>query len=60
MSAGRNRGSDRFATAGRETTAAERTAATRLVTRRARSADDREQLLAALGLDSQTMKDSSS
>lgn len=51
MSPARARGSDRFATAGRGTTSAERTAAARLVTRSARDADDREQLLEALGLD---------
>jgi hypothetical protein len=51
VSPARARGSDRFATAGRGTTSAERTAAARLVTRSARDADDREQLLEALGLD---------
>jgi len=59
VSAGRNRGSDRFATAGRESTAAERRAAARLVTRKARDNDDREQLLLALGLAAQTSTEKS-
>jgi hypothetical protein len=50
VSPARARGSDRFATAGRGTTPAERTAAAHLITRMARDDADREQLLAALDL----------
>lgn len=54
MSAGRNRGSDRLTTAARETTPAERAAASRLVLKNARGQDDLRFLLQALGLNSQT------
>ncbi|ELP62830.1 hypothetical protein PV735_11195 [Streptomyces turgidiscabies] len=51
MSAGRSRGSDRLATASRETTPAERAAAARLVLKRGTSRDDLRDLLDMLGLD---------
>ncbi|MGW2260085.1 hypothetical protein ACWCXE_20045 [Streptomyces sp. NPDC001780] len=51
---GRSRSLDRLITTGRETTAAERVAASRLVLRRARSREDLRDLLDALGL---TVKD---
>jgi hypothetical protein len=57
MSAGRARGSDRFLTAARETTPAERAAASRLVLRHARNRDDLHLLLDALGLNTQTSKE---
>lgn len=57
MSAGRSRGSDRFATAGRETTVAERAAASRLVLRYSRNRKDLHQLLDVLGLNQQTSKE---
>ncbi|MGP4084143.1 hypothetical protein [Streptomyces sp. KR55] len=60
MSAGRNRGSDQFATAARETTPAQRAAASRLVLRHARNREDLRYLLDVLGLNTQTSKDSSS
>ncbi|WP_309049273.1 hypothetical protein [Streptomyces sp.] len=50
MSAGRARGSDALTTAARQTTAAERVAASRLVLRKARNHDDLRLLLDALGL----------
>jgi hypothetical protein len=51
VSPARARGSDRFATAGRSVSDDECCAAARLVGRVARDDADREQLLAALGLD---------
>jgi hypothetical protein len=57
VSAGRARGSDRFITAARETTPAERAAASRLVLKHARSRNDLRLLLDALGLNSQISKE---
>ena len=57
MSAGRNRGSDRLVTNARETTPAQRAAASRLVLKHARSRDDLRLLLDALGLNATTSKD---
>ena len=57
MSAGRNRGHDRLVTAARETTPAQRAAASRLVLKHARSRDDLRLLLDALGLNTKTSKD---
>lgn len=53
----RERGSDRLATAARETTREERTAASRLVRRAAHDPDDLRLLLEALGLDQQPSKE---
>ncbi|MGM9380303.1 hypothetical protein [Streptomyces antibioticus] len=50
MSAGRNRGSDRFTTSGRDLTNAERAAATRAIGRLAADAEDETLLLSILGL----------
>ncbi|MFG2307629.1 hypothetical protein ACGFS9_02900 [Streptomyces sp. NPDC048566] len=50
MSSSRERGSDTQLTAARKTSPDERAAAVRLITRSARDDEDREQLLAALGL----------
>lgn len=56
----RSRGSGHLVTAARETTPAERVAASRLVLRKARGRDDLHLLLDALGLNTQTSKDSNS
>jgi hypothetical protein len=57
VSASRERGSDRLITTSRESTPAERAAASRLVLRHARSRDDLRLLLDALGLNTKTSKD---
>jgi len=53
VSASRSRGSDRLVTTARETTPAERAAASRVVLKNARNREDLRLLLDALGLNSQ-------
>jgi hypothetical protein len=59
VSPARNRGSDRFTTAGADITPAQRVAASRFVLRKARSREDLRLLLDALGLNTTTSKDNS-
>ncbi|MFJ3663120.1 hypothetical protein ACIPPM_21945 [Streptomyces sp. NPDC090119] len=58
MSAGRARGSDRFTTAGQDTTLTQRAAATQLVREHARDQADEQHLLDVLGLTAPSSKDS--
>ncbi|WHM32410.1 hypothetical protein OH540_21135 [Streptomyces sp. BPPL-273] len=53
MSAGRERGSDRYVTAARQATPEQRAAAARLVHRMASDGDDERHLLEVLGLHEQ-------